>query len=157
MSFPFTAKNVSLSQGPDPKTSIQTEREAQKFNPQAMQYFLEGSEQRGELIKALTQQMERDPILWTDGSFYDLTKNQQRELTVTKINRISRYLEGDSLDVFHRRMSLLSVFDPGASTRIFVNLGLFLSCIKGNGTAEQLKYWAVDKYTDKIRGIYGCF
>lgn len=39
MSVPFTAKNVSLSKGPDPKTSLQTERDAQKFNPQAMQYF----------------------------------------------------------------------------------------------------------------------
>lgn len=157
MSVPFTAKNVSLSKGPDPKTSLQTERDAQKFNPQAMQYFLEGSKERAELIKALTQQMERDPILWTDGSYYDMNKEQLREFTAVKINRISRYLEGDSIDVFNRRLSLVGVFDPAVGTRIGVNLGLFISCIRGNGTYDQLKYWALDKHTAHIRGIYGCF
>ena len=157
MSFPFTAKNVSLSKGPDPRTSIQVERDAQKVNPQAMQYFLEGSKERAELIKSLTQQMERDPILFTDGSYYDLNKDQLREFTAAKINRLSRYLEGDSTEVFNIRSSLIGVIDPAVGTRIGINLGLFLSCIKGNGTAEQVKYWAVDKHTNKIRGIYGCF
>ena len=157
MSFPFTAKNVSLSKGPDPKTSIQVERDAQKLNPQAMQYFLEGSKERAELIKSLTQQMERDPILWTDGSYYDMDKEQLRKFTALKINRVARYLEGDSIDVFQRRLSLIGVFDPAVGTRIGVNLGLFISCIRGNGTYEQLKYWALDKFTAHIRGIYGCF
>ena len=157
MSFPFTAKNVSLSKGPDPKTSIQVERDAQKLNPQAMQYFLEGSKERAELIKSLTQQMERDPILWTDGSYYDMDKEQLRKFTALKINRVARYLEGDSIDVFQRRLSLIGVFDPAVGTRIGVNLGLFISCIRGNGTYDQLKYWALDKFTAHIRGIYGCF
>ncbi|KAI5960224.1 POX1, partial [Candida theae] len=157
MSYPFTGKNVSLSKGPDPKTSIRTEREAQKFNPQAMQYFLEGSKERAELIKTLTQQMERDPILFTDGSYYDMSKEQLREFTAAKINRLSRYLEVDSLDVFNIRQSLIGVIDPAVGTRMGINLGLFLSCIRGNGTAAQLKYWALDKHTAKIRGIYGCF
>ncbi|CAK9439041.1 uncharacterized protein LODBEIA_P32650 [Lodderomyces beijingensis] len=152
-----TAKNVSLSQGPDPRTSIQKERAEQKFNPQELQYFLEGSKERAELIKALTQQMERDPVLWTDGSYYDLSKEQIREFTALKINRISRYLETDSIDVFNRRLSLVGVFDPAVSTRIGVNLGLFISCVRGNGTYEQLKYWALDKETAQIKGIYGCF
>ncbi|KAI5959021.1 hypothetical protein KGF57_002214, partial [Candida theae] len=157
MSYPFTGKNVSLSKGPDPKTSIQTEREAQKFNPQAVNYFLEGSKYRSELVQTLTQQMERDPILFTDGSYYDMTKNQQRESTAAKINRLSRYLEGDSPETFMRRLSLLMFFDPAVGTRIGINLILFLHCVKGNGTRDQVKYWTSDKFTDKIRGIYGCF
>ena len=52
---------------------------------------------------------------------------------------------------------MVGVFDPQVGTRIGVNLGLFLSCIRGNGTAEQLKYWAFDKETSNIKGIYGCF
>ncbi|CAI5758715.1 unnamed protein product [Candida verbasci] len=153
----FTTNTVSISQGPDPRSLIQKERAESKFNPQKMQYFLEGSKERAELIKQLLQQMERDPILFTDGSYYDFTKDQLRALTATKINRISRYLEGDSIDVFNRRLSLLGVFDPAVSTRIGVNLGLFISCIRGNGTYEQLKYWALDKETATIKGIYGCF
>ncbi|KAI5963399.1 hypothetical protein KGF57_001277 [Candida theae] len=157
MSYPITTKTVSLSKGPDPRSLIQKERDAQKFNPQAMQYFLEGSKQRGELIKSLIQQMERDPILFTDGSYYDLTKEQQRALTVVKINRVSRYLENDSIDVFTQRLSLIGVFDPQVCTRMMVNLGLFLNSIKGNGTDEQFKYWAIDKKTHQLNGMYGCF
>ncbi|KAI3402891.2 POX1 [Candida oxycetoniae] len=152
-----TKKNVSLSQGPDPKSSLQSERAKQKFDPQEMQYFLEGSKENAELIKSLTQQMERDPILWTDGSYYDLTKEELRKFTAVKINRVSRYLEFDSIQVFNRRLSLLGVFDPAVCTRIGVNLGLFISCIRGNGTYDQLKYWALDKETAQIKGIYGCF
>ncbi|RLV90226.1 Acyl-coenzyme A oxidase [Spathaspora sp. JA1] len=150
-------KTVNISKGPDPKTSIQTERAASKFDPVKMHYFLEGNQERAEEIKALMQQMERDPVLHTDQSYYDLTKEQQRALTAVKINRVSRYLEGDSIDTFNKRLSLLGIFDPQVATRIGVNLGLFLSCIRGNGTYEQLKYWALDKETAQIKGIYGCF
>ena len=153
----FTKKNVSVSQGPDPRNSIQTERANSKFDPQVMNYFLEGSVERSELMKSLAQQMERDPILFTDGSYYDLTKEQQRELTAVKINRISRYREQESIDTFNKRLSLIGVFDPQVGTRVGVNLGLFLSCIRGNGTAAQLKYWAGDKETANIKGLYGCF
>ncbi|KAL6452923.1 POX4 Acyl-coenzyme A oxidase 4 [Candida maltosa Xu316] len=149
----FTKKNVSVSQGPDPRTSIQTERANSKFDPVTMNYFLEGSKERSELMKSLAQQIERDPILFTDGSYYDLTKDQQRELTVLKINRLSRYREGDSVDTFNKRLSIMGVVDPQVATRI----GLFLSCISGNGTAEQFKYWAIDKGTHNIQGLYGCF
>ena len=157
MSYPITTKTVSLSKGPDPKSSIQVERDAQKFNPQAMQYFLEGSKERGELVKSLIQQMERDPILFTDGSYYDITKTQQREITVVKINRVSRYLESESVEVFTKRLSLIGLFDPQVCTRMMVNLGLFLNSIKGNGTEEQLKYWAFQKKTSQLNGMYGCF
>ncbi|KAG7664167.1 POX1 [[Candida] subhashii] len=153
----FTTKNVSLSKGPDPRGLIQTERAASKFNPEKMNYFIEGNQERSELFKTLIQQMERDPVLFTDCSYYDLTKEQQRELTAAKINRMSRYLENDSLDTFHKRLSIVGLFDPQVNTRIGVNLGLFISCLRGNGTYEQLKYWALDKETAHIKGIYGCF
>nr|prf oxidase,fatty acyl [Candida tropicalis] len=153
----FTKKNVSVSQGPDPRSSIQKERDSSKWNPQQMNYFLEGSVERSELMKALAQQMERDPILFTDGSYYDLTKDQQRELTAVKINRIARYREQESIDTFNKRLSLIGIFDPQVGTRIGVNLGLFLSCIRGNGTTSQLNYWANEKETADVKGIYGCF
>lgn len=153
----FTTKNVSLSQGPDPRALIQAERDASKFDPVKMHYFLEGTQERSELFKTLVQQMERDPVLFTDCSYYDLTKEQQRALTAAKINRMSRYLEDDSVQVFEKRLSIIGLFDPQVSTRIGVNLGLFISCLRGNGTYEQLKYWALDKETARIKGIYGCF
>ena len=153
----YTTNTVSSSAGPDPQSSIATERAASKFDPVKMHYFIEGSKEKSELYKTLTQQMERDPILSSDSKYYELTKAEQRELMAVKINRVSRYLETDSYENFNRRLSIMSIFDPQLTTRIGINLGLFLSCLRGNGTPEQLKYWALTKETSTLKGIYGCF
>ena len=52
---------------------------------------------------------------------------------------------------------MVGVFDPQVGTRIV--LTWFVPFLyQGNGTAEQLKYyWAFDKETSNIKGIYGCF
>ncbi|CAG87407.2 DEHA2D17248p [Debaryomyces hansenii CBS767] len=142
---------------PNPAASIQAERAASKFDPKEMHYFLEGGEERAEKFKQMMQQMERDPILSANFQYYDLTKDQQRELTALRIDRLTRYIENESFDDFNKRMSLMGVFDPQLSTRLGINLGLFVSCLKGNGTAEQVKYWAMDKSAVYMRGIYGCF
>lgn len=153
-----TTKNlVSSLKGPDPQTSIATERANSKFNPTEMHYFLEGSVERAELNKTMIQQMERDPILAASSKDYDLGKAEQRELTALKIARVAQYLENETFDDFNKRLSLIGVFDPQVGTRIGINLGLFLSCIRGNGTFEQLNYWAMMKETAYLKGIYGCF
>ena len=157
MSSYKTANVVSSAAPPDPKSLLQTERAATKFDTDKLHWFLEGNQERSELFKLLTQQMERDPILAADLKYYDLTKEQQRELTAVKIDRIGRYLENDTIPEFQRRLSILGLFDPQVATRVGVNLGLFLSCIRGSGTVEQLKYWALQKETATIKGIYGCF
>ncbi|CAN3358260.1 acyl-coenzyme A oxidase 2 [Diutina catenulata] len=148
---------VSFEAGPDPATLIQTERAASKFNPKKMNYFLEGSVERAEEIASLQSQMERDPILASTPAYYDLTKDEQRELTAKKISRIARYLESNSFEQFEQRLSLIGVFDPQVGTRVGVNLGLFLSCIRGNGTFQQLEYWALHKEACYLKNIYGCF
>ncbi|KAK6204645.1 acyl-coenzyme A oxidase 4 [Scheffersomyces amazonensis] len=153
----YTTNTVSSLPPPDPKSSIAKERAQNAWDPVKMHYFLEGSKERAELIKDLTQQMERDPILAADFNYYELNKEQQRQLTAEKINRISRYIEVENFQDFNRRLSIIGVFDPQVATRIGVNLGLFLSCIRGNGTSDQLQYWALGKNTAYIRGIYGCF
>ena len=153
----ITKNTVSSSAPPDPQTSLQKERANRAWDPVQMHYFLEGGKARGELFKQMQQQMERDPILSSDSSYYDLTKNQQRELAVKKIARLGQYIETESFEDFNRRLSLVGVFDPQVATRLGVNLGLFLSCIRGNGTSEQMAYWALNKETAYVKGIYGCF
>ena len=138
-------------------TELQKERETIKFNPKELNYFLEGSQERSEIISNMVEQMEKDPILRVDASYYDLTKDQQREVTAKKINRISRYFENEFPDQQAQRLSILGVFDPQVFTRIGVNLGLFVSCVRGNGTNSQFFYWTINKGIDKLRGIYGCF
>ncbi|KAK6462279.1 acyl-coenzyme A oxidase 4 [Scheffersomyces coipomensis] len=153
----YTTNTVSSAAGPDPKSLLAKERATNAWDPVKMHYFLEGSAEKAEMIKSLTQQMERDPILAADYNYYDLTKEQQRQLTAEKISRVARYIEVESFQDFNRRLSLIGVFDPQVSTRIGVNLGLFISCLRGNGTFDQLQYWALGKNTAYIRGIYGCF
>jgi acyl-CoA oxidase len=150
-------KTVTYAQGPDPKSLIQQERDATKFDTVKMNHFLEGSQERSELAARLIAQMERDPVLASGPDYYDLTKDQQRESTVVKIDRIARYLECESFDEFQMRLSILQVFDPQVGTRLGVNLGLFLSCIRGNGTFAQMEYWALHKETCYVKNIYGCF
>ena len=81
--------------------------------------------------------MEKDPVLKVDASYYNLTKEEQREDTAKKIDRISRYFENEFPDQQAQRLSILGVFDPQVFTRIGVNLGLFVSCIRGSGTNSQ--------------------
>ncbi|EGV64025.1 fatty-acyl coenzyme A oxidase [Yamadazyma tenuis] len=155
----LSVKNtVDSSRGPDPKTSITTERaNNQKWDPVLMNHFLEGSKEASELNRTMYQQMERDPILRANPHYYDLGKEEERELTALRIDRISQYLESDTPAEYNRRASLISVFDPQLNTRIGVNLGLFLGCIRGNGTPEQLKFWSASKETKILKHIYGCF
>lgn len=151
------AKNVESSEAPNPASLIGAERKAAVFSPEIMNYFLEGSKEKSEEVKKFIQQMERDPILAASSKVYDLTKEQQRELTAQKINRVSRYIEVESFEELERRLSLISVFDPQLHTRIGVHLGLFLSCVRGNGSFEQLNYWALTKEAAYVKNIYGCF
>lgn len=136
---------------------IAAERSTSAFDPVRMNHFLEGSRLRSDLIQRLSLQLERDPIMRTLPSHYDLSTKEIRELTAHRINRASRYLETDTPEDFHVRLSIMGVFDPGLSTRIGINLGLFLSCIRGSGTNDQIQYWTYDKETCKLKGIYGCF
>ncbi|CAN3371442.1 hypothetical protein DIURU_005086 [Diutina rugosa] len=152
------AKNtVSYEQGPDPASLIAAERAQQKIDPVKMNYFLEGSQERSEEVARLTEQMERDPILAATPAYYDLSKEQERELTAKKIARVAQYLETNSFQEFQNRLSLIGVFDPQVGTRVGVNLGLFISCIRGNGTFDQLEYWALHKEACYLKNIYGCF
>lgn len=150
-------KVVSSLPPPAPRNLIQAERDASVFDPAVMNYFLEGSKDRSEETKRMIQQMERDPILAAKSKDYDLTKAEQRELTLKKINRISRYIESETFDEFERRMSLISVFDPQLHTRLGVHLGLFIGCVRGTGTFAQVNYWALEKESAFVKNIYGCF
>ncbi|KAM9916654.1 hypothetical protein OXX80_013542, partial [Metschnikowia pulcherrima] len=99
---------VDSAPAPNPQASIQQERAQARFNPTVMHYFLESSKEHAEVFKTLIQQLERDPILGNDASYYDLTKAQQREITARRIGRVAQYLEvGDPLLWETTRTSLL--------------------------------------------------
>lgn len=148
---------VNSSAPPNPKQAIQVERESATFNIDEMNYFLEGSKERSDEVAYFVQQMERDPILAASPKMYDMSKDEIRELTARKIDRLSRYIEVDSLDSLERRLSIISMFDPHLHTRIGVHLGLFIGCLRGNGTFDQMSFWALKKETAFVKNVYGCF
>lgn len=148
---------VTFEDGPKPRNLIQKERDAATFDLDEMNYFLEGSKERALETRSFMSQFERDPILAASPKDYDATKAEHRQITIQKIDRLSRYIEVDSFDALERRMSLLSVFDPSFHTRLGVHLGLFLGCIRGNGTPDQMQYWLLKKEAAYVKNIYGCF
>lgn len=148
---------VTHGEGPDPKNLIQAERLAAKFDLDEMNFFLEGSRERAIETRRFISEMEKDPILTASPRDYDATKAEHREITIQKIDRLSRYIEVETFDSLERRLSIISVFDPSFHTRIGVHLGLFLGCIRGNGTADQMQYWLLKKESAYVKNLYGCF
>nr|Q9Y7B1.1 RecName: Full=Acyl-coenzyme A oxidase; Short=Acyl-CoA oxidase [Komagataella pastoris]AAD31029.1 acyl-coenzyme A oxidase [Komagataella pastoris] len=142
-----------------PQVAIDKERKATKFDINKMFEFLESGKDEAALTKSLMQQIERDTILKTNASYYDLTKDQHRELTAQKIARLASYIEKDApfFENFQKRLNLIAIVDPQLGTRVGVHLGLFLSAIRGNGTEEQFKYWAFERGAAYLKDVYGCF
>ncbi|ODQ80946.1 hypothetical protein BABINDRAFT_165684 [Babjeviella inositovora NRRL Y-12698] len=149
--------SVTYTDSPNPAASIAKERAQTSFDIDTMNEFLEGGSNQAALVKSLYLQFERDPILTTSTAVYDLTKDQKRELTAKKIARVAQYLEADTPTTFAKRLHLIHTVDPQVGTRIAVNLGLFVNCIRGNGTDEQFKYWVLTQGASQMKGIYGCF
>ncbi|ODQ77316.1 hypothetical protein BABINDRAFT_18484, partial [Babjeviella inositovora NRRL Y-12698] len=149
--------SVTYAKGPDPAASITKERAQTNFDLDVMNNFLEGGSEQAALVKSTYLQFERDPIISSSTAVYDLSKDQKRELTAKKIARLAQYLENDTPEEFSKRLHLLNAFDPLTSIRIGINLGLFLNCVRGNGTEEQFQFWIITKGTLQLKGIYGCF
>ncbi|CAN3373058.1 hypothetical protein DIURU_005318 [Diutina rugosa] len=148
---------VNYTAPPDPAALIGRERAQNAWDPVKMNWFLEGSKKNSETIAMITEQLERDPIMKVSANSYDLTKDQQREVTALKIDRMTRYLELDDEFTFDMRLSMIGIMDPQSLTRPGVHLKLYIPAIRGNGTAEQLKFWSQTMGAGKIAKTYGCF
>ncbi|KAI3405044.1 hypothetical protein KGF56_002129 [Candida oxycetoniae] len=155
---PKIVKNViSSSEPPNPAKDLAAERAHTNWDLKEMHEFLEGNEAKSTEILRLYQSIERDPKLQTRPEQFDLTQKEERQLVAERINQMSRYIEIESYTKFRRRLQLMTVIDPSMGIRILVNLGLFLNCIKGNGTQKQYDFWAKKKESGIIKQMYGCF
>lgn len=150
---------VIKTKEPNPSQMIWAERLGSKLDLNKLHSFLEGSEHDSIETLHLMQQIERDPILNTDMSYYEMSKGDHRAKTALKIARLAHYIESDAPDfqTFQNRLNLIAMVDPQLGTRIGVHLGLFLSAIRGNGTDAQFHYWAIERGALYVKDIYGCF
>lgn len=148
---------VSNLPAPEPAASMAQERARAAFDPAEMHQILEGTPEKAQQILGLYQLLERDPVLAPSFYDYEMSRDENRLQTTRRIARMAQYVEKESPEDFWRRLGLVTAYDPSLGIRIAVNLGLFVNCIKGNGTAAQYKYWCVEKEARHMKQVWGCF
>lgn len=153
----FTRTSVNNSKGPDPVTLMKNERAKAVFDPSEMYKVIEGTPEKANKILQLYQSLERDPILAPSFKDYEMSRGENREQTTMRIARMTQYVEQELYPDFWRRLNLMTAYDPSLGIRIAVNLGLFIHCIKGNGTDAQYKYWCIEKEAKYMKQLWGCF
>ncbi|CAI5758716.1 unnamed protein product [Candida verbasci] len=151
------ANVISNKTPPNPAGDIAKERARTDWDPKEMHEFLEGNEKKSNEVLRLYQSIERDPVLQTKAEYFDITQKEERELVALRINQMTKFIETEPYKKFRRRLQLMTVIDPSLGIRMLVNLGLFLNCIKGNGTQKQYDYWAKSKESGVVKQMYGCF
>ncbi|ANB14784.1 acyl-CoA oxidase [Sugiyamaella lignohabitans] len=140
----------------EPPKALGGERAKTKFDVRELTYFLDGGKDSTEKNETVMEMIERDPIFEND-DFYDLSKDETRVVSMARVGKICDYiLAAESEKDISRRLSLIGLVDPGAYTRIGVHFGLFLSGVRGGGTAEQLSYW-ISKGAGNLKQFFGCF
>ena len=122
-----------------------------------LQMSIEHHGSENDLVKQEKFMLEasRDPVFYS-ADIYDLTKEQIRERTMQRIQRLAHYVTSESVDDFQKRMELMSLLDPGLWTRLGVHYGLFLGAIRSGATPNQFSYW-MEKGVIGCKGMFGCF
>lgn len=123
------------------------------------------------------QDFERDPLFKMD-DIHDISKDELRERTMEKVRAhpllpvfffpkiytnailqfrsLIHHLSNEPLDIFKKRMEIVSLIDPGFWTRFGVHYGLFVGALQSNATSGQLGYW-FQKGALSLSGMVGCF
>ncbi|KAG5422255.1 POX1 [Candida metapsilosis] len=148
---------ISSQPAPNPAEDIAKERARTNWDLKEVHQFLEGNEAKSTEILRLYQSIERDTVLQTRPEHFNITQKEERELVARRIDKMARYIEIEPYAKFRRRLQLMTVIDPSMGIRILVNLGLFLNCIRGNGTQKQYDFWAKKRESGVIKQMYGCF
>ncbi|VVT55843.1 uncharacterized protein SAPINGB_P004766 [Magnusiomyces paraingens] len=141
----------------EPPQLLKQERENVPFTVRDITHYLNGSVEQTEILEYAMQRVERDPLFNND-AFYDLTKDEIRELCFKRVANLAKYLldsRKDGTD-FRRYFDAVSVADPAAVTRLGVYTGLFMNSIEGSGTPEQIKFW-YSLGANEYKRFYGCF
>jgi acyl-CoA oxidase len=140
----------------EPAKALAGERAKTSFNVREMTYFLDGGKDTTEKLESIMSAVERDPVFAND-DFYDLSKDEIREVTMARVGKIAQYIATAENEVdIQRRLATIGLSDPSAYTRIGVHFGLFLNGIRGSGTDEQFSYW-IKQGAGTLHKFYGCF
>ncbi|GAA5973030.1 hypothetical protein JCM8115_005984 [Rhodotorula mucilaginosa] len=142
---------------PSPVETMKAERARSQgiFDLRRMQFAMGNGEQEIILKEKFMMELERDPLFKVD-DIHDLTKDQIRERTMAKFSSLIHWIVNERVDVFQKRLNVISLLDPGFYTRYGVHMGLFLGAIRSGATPNQMSYW-MDKGALSLQGLIGCF
>ncbi|KAI8329509.1 acyl-CoA dehydrogenase/oxidase C-terminal [Chlamydoabsidia padenii] len=139
----------------DPVKSMDEERAKASFNIREMTWLLDGGKKSTDLKERFMTELERDPLFKMD-DFHDLTKSELRERTMEKFRSVLHHLQNESVDIFKKRMEVISIVDPGFWTRFGVHYGLFVGALQSNATPGQFGYW-LERGALSLSKLIGCF
>ncbi|KAF7728495.1 fatty-acyl coenzyme A oxidase [Apophysomyces ossiformis] len=143
------------AQAVDPVAAMKEERAKAAFNVRELTYLLDGGEKLTQLKERMMLELERDPLFKMD-DIHDISKEELRERTMEKFRSLLHHLQNESVDIFRKRMEVVSMIDPGFWTRFGVHYGLFVGALQSNATPGQLGYW-FEKGALSLSGMVGCF
>ncbi|ORZ09201.1 acyl-CoA dehydrogenase/oxidase C-terminal [Absidia repens] len=150
-----STKEQQYAKAVDPVASMNEERAKASFNIRDMTYLLDGGEKSTSLKEKFMMELERDPLFKME-DFHDLSKAELRERTMEKFRSIVHHLQNESVDIFKKRMEVISMIDPGFWTRFGVHYGLFIGALQSNATAGQFGYW-FEKGALSLSRFFGVF
>lgn len=108
------------------------------------------------MTERIKTQIERDPAFRNE-DFYDLTKDQLRELAVKRVAAYSRYWAASTSKLEEQVcMTHTGLVDPGSLTRARVHFALFLNGVRQGGTREQYEHW-LRQGAGRLKRFFGCF
>lgn len=146
---------VEYNTATEPKHLLAQERAKAKFNSRDLTYYLDGGPETTEAYEQIMTALERDPVFNQD-DFYDLSKDELRELSMRRVAAINDASSGQPERVQMARYALNSIIDSGSGTRITVHFILFYNTLRGSGTDEQFNYWN-GKGAGHLKKFFGCF
>ncbi|CDO57904.1 hypothetical protein DV113_004356 [Geotrichum candidum] len=139
----------------EPKQVLLRERANASFDIRELTHYLNGGPENTAVTERVMTSIERDPLFQND-DFYDLSKDQLRAQTFSRVAALSRYVDPENQALTNQRFSYLGIADTSVVTRAGVHFGLFLRSIRTNGTDEQYKHW-VGQGATTLKRFYGCF
>jgi len=152
----FTPPHQKFNQAPiNPMEVIAEERQKASFPVREMTHYLDGGPAETELKERFMQELERDPF-WKIDDYADISLAEIRERTMQKAKIVVHHLANEPVEVFRKRMALISIAEPAFWTRLGVHYGLFIGALQSQATPTQFSYW-VSKGALALNGVIGCF
>ncbi|KAK9316325.1 acyl-CoA oxidase-domain-containing protein [Lipomyces starkeyi] len=148
-------KDTSILGLGNPMASMAVERTKASFPIRELTYFLDGGKEMTAVKERMMIELERDPV-FQNVDFYDLTKEQLRERTMSKIARLIHYITSEREEISHLRFSLVGLIDMGLLTRTGVHYALFFGSLRGSASPKQFSYW-ISQGAAEMKGMVGCF